>query len=276
MNAGAARRESKLSAKKQKAAAEKAAAASRALDLLQKAQINRAAVFAAAKRGDASAVKRGIWEDNVDAAGVERLPGYLSPAEAEKAKFDKENAANAVVEEDEVDEESRKENISQNVGVGEEREGGKGKSKKKKKGKGGAGNVNGNGSEAPSSNGSSVPPLSKSTPAPKSTAPPPLKQNGTNGGKAKGPKFAKPKGVDEKETLLHIAVKKGDADLAEWLVDHGTLNNIYLHTCTDSLLRMHRFVHRRTRFLSIYTRSLRTTNWSFRSRRILPFEQSSS
>lgn len=220
MNAGAARRESKLSAKKEKLAAEKAAATSRALNLLQKAQANRAAVFAAAKRGDASAVKRGIWEDNVDAAGVERLPGYLSPEEVEKVKVDKENAANATVDPEELDEESRKENISNTVGVDGVTEAGKGKSKnKKKKGKGGAGN----GSEVPLSNGSSAPSLSKSTPALKS-ATPLLPKN--NGGKVSGPKIAKPKGVDEKETLLHIAVKKGDSDLAEWLVDHGKLIRI--------------------------------------------------
>lgn len=32
-------------------------------------------------------------------------------------------------------------------------------------------------------------------------------------------------GVDGKETLLHLAVKIGDADLVEWVVDHGELGS---------------------------------------------------
>jgi len=41
-------------------------------------QKKRSKVFERARNGDAAAVKKGIWEDNVDAAGVEPLAGMES------------------------------------------------------------------------------------------------------------------------------------------------------------------------------------------------------
>lgn len=41
----------------------------------QRAQMLRSATFAAARAGDASNVKKGVWEDNVDAAGGEIKKG---------------------------------------------------------------------------------------------------------------------------------------------------------------------------------------------------------
>ncbi|KAL5529761.1 hypothetical protein ACEPAG_5746 [Sanghuangporus baumii] len=61
--------------KRARAEAAKQEAARKALLLQQQMQQKRSAVFAAARCGDAEAVKKGIWEDSVDAAGGEIRPG---------------------------------------------------------------------------------------------------------------------------------------------------------------------------------------------------------
>lgn len=42
----------------------------------QQVQTMRSAVFAAARRGDAAKVRKGVWEDGVDAAGGEVKIGH--------------------------------------------------------------------------------------------------------------------------------------------------------------------------------------------------------
>lgn len=72
--------ERKAAEKRQKAKAEEKRAQSKAQQkqakevvqtLQQKRQILRSAIFAAARKGDAAQVKKGIWEDEIDAAGGE-------------------------------------------------------------------------------------------------------------------------------------------------------------------------------------------------------------
>ncbi|KAL5489755.1 hypothetical protein ACEPAI_4587 [Sanghuangporus weigelae] len=61
--------------KRARAEAAKQEAARKALLQQQQMQQNRSAVFAAVRCGDTEAVKKGIWEDSVDAAGGEIRPG---------------------------------------------------------------------------------------------------------------------------------------------------------------------------------------------------------
>lgn len=61
--------------KKVKAETNRSAAAKSAQDSKQRRQTLRSAVFAAARSGDSAKVKKGIWEDQVDAAGGEIAPG---------------------------------------------------------------------------------------------------------------------------------------------------------------------------------------------------------
>lgn len=220
MKAGAARRETKLLSKKEKAAAEKAASAARAAELLVKAQANRSAVFAAARRGDSAAVKKGIWEDNVECGDVERLFGFLSPEEkARELESKRKEAEQVLAEEQEEEVVVEKENIATGTSS---------KNKKKKKGKGGAA-ANGSTTSQetkPNTSPTPLPPTSDPLkPTTNKSTPLPPKTNGSNSdNKVKGKETRPPRskrGQDEKETLLHIAVKKGDADLAEWLVDQG-------------------------------------------------------
>lgn len=73
MRAGAERRKKKANKKKQAAAEQQASAATAAANAKSRAQTLRSAVFAAARAGDAARVKKGVWEDAVDAAGPEEL-----------------------------------------------------------------------------------------------------------------------------------------------------------------------------------------------------------
>ncbi|KAI0340080.1 hypothetical protein BDW22DRAFT_1421855 [Trametopsis cervina] len=70
----------KEKAKKKKAEAEKSRqmAEEKARIQLERSQVLRSAVFAAAREGDLAAVKKGIWEDEVDAAGGETKVGCES------------------------------------------------------------------------------------------------------------------------------------------------------------------------------------------------------
>ncbi|KAK0196763.1 DnaJ-domain-containing protein [Armillaria mellea] len=65
------RRKEKLKAKKARAAVQRRQAKQAIRTHLQKAQALRSAVFAAAREGNATKVKAGVWEDEVDAAGGE-------------------------------------------------------------------------------------------------------------------------------------------------------------------------------------------------------------
>lgn len=69
----------KAKAKDRKAQARASSkATAKAKEAAQKrAQTTRSAVFAAARKGEAAKVKKGIWEDDVDAAGGEVLDGHL-------------------------------------------------------------------------------------------------------------------------------------------------------------------------------------------------------
>jgi hypothetical protein len=65
------RQKNKIEAKKAQAEAVRKTSEERAKLLLQQAQTTRSSVFAAAREGNSEKVKRGIWEDAVDAAGGE-------------------------------------------------------------------------------------------------------------------------------------------------------------------------------------------------------------
>jgi hypothetical protein len=71
----AARRKAKAESKAAERAQSISQAAERTRQVLAKQQALRSSIFAAAKKGDAEAVKKGIYEDEVDAAGPEMLPG---------------------------------------------------------------------------------------------------------------------------------------------------------------------------------------------------------
>ncbi|EJD34931.1 DnaJ-domain-containing protein [Auricularia subglabra TFB-10046 SS5] len=73
MRAGAERRKKKASKKKAAAAQSQASAAQAAQTLRERTQAIRSEVFAAARRGDSARVKKGVWEESVDAAGPEQL-----------------------------------------------------------------------------------------------------------------------------------------------------------------------------------------------------------
>jgi len=72
---GAERRKQKAEAKKAEAEAERKSAAQKVRSQQQKSQTTRSAVFAAAMRGESAKVKKGVWEEGVDAAGGEIKPG---------------------------------------------------------------------------------------------------------------------------------------------------------------------------------------------------------
>ena len=65
----------KASAKKAEAAASRKTAAEKARAQQEQLQALRSEIFAAARRKDVAAVKKGLWEDNVDAAGGEIRKG---------------------------------------------------------------------------------------------------------------------------------------------------------------------------------------------------------
>jgi len=69
------RQKSKIEAKKAQAEAVRKSSEERAKLLLQRAQTIRSSVFAAAREGNSAKVKKGIWEDAVDAAGGEVKQG---------------------------------------------------------------------------------------------------------------------------------------------------------------------------------------------------------
>ena len=82
------RQKKKIEAKKAQAEAVRKSSEERAKLLLQAAQTIRSSVFAAAREGDAAKVKKGIWEDAVDAAGGEVKDG-------KSAKFVKDHPVDA-------------------------------------------------------------------------------------------------------------------------------------------------------------------------------------
>lgn len=69
------RQKTKAEEKKNKAAAKQEAAEKAARARQQRTQDLRSAVFAAARSGKAEKVKKGVWEDEVDAAGGEVRAG---------------------------------------------------------------------------------------------------------------------------------------------------------------------------------------------------------
>jgi hypothetical protein len=83
MRAAAERREQKTSNKKAKAQAEREAAAKSVRSQQERLQTLRSAVFAAARKGEVDKVKKGIWEDQVDAAGGEICNGCSSLSQKE-------------------------------------------------------------------------------------------------------------------------------------------------------------------------------------------------
>ncbi|KAJ3974643.1 DnaJ-domain-containing protein [Lentinula raphanica] len=70
------RQKKKVDAKRTKAQAQRQQAEDTARAQRQKVQKNRSAVFNAARQGNAQGVKKGIWENDVDAAGGEVKPGH--------------------------------------------------------------------------------------------------------------------------------------------------------------------------------------------------------
>ncbi|KAH7106021.1 DnaJ-domain-containing protein [Auriculariales sp. MPI-PUGE-AT-0066] len=71
MRAGAERRKTKAQTKKSKKVTEQANAATSIVNAASRAQVLRSDIFAAMRNGDAARVKKGVWEDSVDAAGPE-------------------------------------------------------------------------------------------------------------------------------------------------------------------------------------------------------------
>lgn len=69
------RQKAKSSKKKAQAKASRQAAENKARAQKERLQTRRSAVFAAARKGDVTAVKKGVWEDEVDAAGGEVKDG---------------------------------------------------------------------------------------------------------------------------------------------------------------------------------------------------------
>jgi hypothetical protein len=69
------RRKHKAEAKRVEVEALRTSAAQTLRSQQQKSQMVRCNVFAAARRGDAEQVRKGVWEDGVDAAGGEVKPG---------------------------------------------------------------------------------------------------------------------------------------------------------------------------------------------------------
>lgn len=65
------RQKAKAESKKAQADAQRKKAEKTARAQQQRGQLLRSAVFAAARLGDAATVKKGVWEDEVDAAGGE-------------------------------------------------------------------------------------------------------------------------------------------------------------------------------------------------------------
>ncbi|VDC06627.1 unnamed protein product [Peniophora sp. CBMAI 1063] len=70
------RKNNKASSKKAKAAQKQKNAEQAAKALKERVQTRRSAVFEAARKGDAAAVKKGVYEDDVDAAGGEVKLGH--------------------------------------------------------------------------------------------------------------------------------------------------------------------------------------------------------
>lgn len=69
------RQKQKASTKKAQAEASRKSATDKARIQLEKQQTLRSSVFSAARCGEVDRVKKGIWEDNVDAAGGEVKKG---------------------------------------------------------------------------------------------------------------------------------------------------------------------------------------------------------
>lgn len=70
------------------------AANAKVKEALERRQKLRSAAFAAARKGDPEKVKKAVWEDSVDAAGSEALPGCEVASQAD----DKETLLHIAVE----------------------------------------------------------------------------------------------------------------------------------------------------------------------------------
>lgn len=69
------RQKQKVEAKKAQAEAARKSSEERAKAILRSAQETRSSIFTAARKGDSGKVKKGIWEQGVDAAGGEIKAG---------------------------------------------------------------------------------------------------------------------------------------------------------------------------------------------------------
>lgn len=75
MKDAASRQKEKAKRKREKAQQDRHTAARVLASQREKMQVLRSEVFAAARIGDASTVKRGVWEQDVDPSGGEIKPG---------------------------------------------------------------------------------------------------------------------------------------------------------------------------------------------------------
>lgn len=253
MEEGLLRRENKTASKRAAFQKAKELAAAKSAALVEKAQKLRSAAFAAARTGKSQVVKSLVWEDNVAPTDGEFLPAWV---EMEKEKDQSKVAKEAEKENEKVKEETsssgingapgRKENQEQKREQGQGQKGtpaspspvapgGEGasapsKSKKKnnkRKGKGGGESTSppistpASSTASPHSSVSSPPTSAAPSPPPSTknnssrTAPCPAPVTPSSPAPPRKPKH------DPRETLLHLAVHSGDAELAEWLVDHG-------------------------------------------------------
>jgi hypothetical protein len=69
------RQKMKLQAKKEQAEAARKLASDKAKEIKRKSQATRSAVFAAARSSQSEKVKKGVWQDSVDASGGEVATG---------------------------------------------------------------------------------------------------------------------------------------------------------------------------------------------------------
>ena len=75
MKDAATRKKEKAERKREKAKQDRQSAAKVLASQQEKMQTLRSKVFTAARNGDADAVKRGVWEEDVDPSGGEIKPG---------------------------------------------------------------------------------------------------------------------------------------------------------------------------------------------------------
>lgn len=75
MKDAATRKKEKAERKRERAKQDRQSAAKVLASQQEKMQVLRSKVFAAARNGDADAVKKGVWEQDVDPSGGEIKPG---------------------------------------------------------------------------------------------------------------------------------------------------------------------------------------------------------